>query len=137
MAQAANSPFASWQAWRPSKTLWVWSCIGSCIATVIVGFTWGGWVTAGSSAAAARMAARSATAQLAATFCVGRFEHAADAQAELALLKQTQDWARDEFIRKGGWATPPGAAEPVPGAASLCAEQLLKADLSKPGKTAS
>jgi hypothetical protein len=28
-----------WEAYRPTKALLVWSC------AVVVGFTWGGWVT--------------------------------------------------------------------------------------------
>ena len=34
-----------WTAYRPSKAVWFWSCVGCVVATLIVGFTWGGWVT--------------------------------------------------------------------------------------------
>jgi hypothetical protein len=44
-------------------------------------------------------------------------------------LKETDAWSRDEFIKKGGWVTLPGAKDPVPGAADLCTQQLVKADL--------
>ena len=34
-----------WADYRPSKATWLWSCIGCAIATLVIGFTWGGWVT--------------------------------------------------------------------------------------------
>lgn len=44
-------------SYQPSKTLLVWACVVTAIATMIIGFSWGGWVTGGtSSKAAAAMA---------------------------------------------------------------------------------
>jgi len=32
----------------------VWACVATAVATMIIGFSWGGWVTGGTSRAAAR-----------------------------------------------------------------------------------
>jgi hypothetical protein len=117
--------FASrWREARPSKTALFWSCVACIIATMIVGFTWGGWVTGGTARSIASRAADDARTKLAAAICVNRFESASDAQAELAKLKGTSAWQQDDFIVKGGWATLPGMKEPFAGVADLCAHQL-------------
>jgi hypothetical protein len=118
-----------WDEYRPSKTGWFWSCAFCVAATIFVGFVWGGWVTAGRASSMADGAAQKAQAQLAANYCVARFEGGTDAANQLATLKKTQEWSRDDFITKGGWVTPPGAKQPVDGAADLCAQQLLTVKL--------
>ncbi|MBX6324016.1 MAG: hypothetical protein IRY94_19535, partial [Rhodospirillaceae bacterium] len=49
-----------WKAWRPSKGLWFWSCVGASALTMIVGFGWGGWVTGGTASKMATDAAEQA-----------------------------------------------------------------------------
>lgn len=112
--------------WRPSKTLWFWSVVGAVVVTIIVGFTWGGWVGPGGAKSMAADAAKQARAQLAAAVCVNRFLGATDAGAELAKLKQTSSWQRDDFIDKGGWTTLRGMKAPVEDAAGLCADKLMQ-----------
>jgi hypothetical protein len=124
-----KSGLARWHEYRPTKTAWFWSCVACVVATMIVGFYWGGWVTGGSASAMAKKAADDARAQLTAAVCVYRFESAKDASAQLASLKKAAAWDRDDFIKKGGWVTLPGMKDPVSGAADLCAQQLAKAEL--------
>src|ERR1700683_5197940 len=92
-----------WSDYRPSKTTWFWSCVGSVAATLAVGFFWAGWVTAGESAAMSAHAANKARTDLAATVCVNRFVAAPDAATQLATLRKTDPWARTELLQKGGW----------------------------------
>ncbi|WP_119417746.1 hypothetical protein [Desertibaculum subflavum] len=123
-----------WQDYRPSKALLFWACAASIAATIAIGFTIGGWVTGGTSARMVSSAAEDARSQLVATICVQRFTAAADARDQLARLKAESLWERDDFIEKGGWATPAGFEQPVAGAADLCADQL--ADMTLPAKDA-
>ena len=120
---------ARWSAYRPSKTLYFWSCAGCVAATVIIGFTWGGWVTAGAAADHADQAVAHMKARLAANFCVKRFEGAADASSQLAALKKTESWQQSDWIENGGWVTLPGGKDPVQGAADICVQKLLTATL--------
>lgn len=117
-----------WDDYQPSKPLWLWSTIGAVVATMIVGFTFGGWTTGGSAAAMAEKAARDARAKLVASVCVEKFATQADAASKFAALKEASSWQRDKFIEDGGWAMLVGMEKPVPGAADACASQLAGMD---------
>lgn len=110
--------------YRPSKTILGWCCVLSVIATIAVGFTWGGWVTGGTATAMAEGAAGQAQAKLAAEICMTQFNRNPDAAVQLAALGKLDSWERSDFIVKGGWASLPGRKDPVSGAAELCAQQL-------------
>lgn len=114
-----------WSDYRASKTQLFWACAACVIATLVVGFTWGGWVTGGTADQMAATAATEARAQLAASVCVERFAKGPDAIAQLAALKSSDSWKRDTFIEAGGWATLAGMDKPIAGAASLCVQQLM------------
>lgn len=116
-----------WQAYRPTKGIWFWSCAGCIIATIVVGFAWGGWVTGATADRMAGDAAGEARAQLAATACVALFNQGPDVVAQLATLKNASSYQRSELISKGGWATLPGNPDPVRGAADICVEKLMNA----------
>src|SRR3569623_1392988 len=116
-------------AYRPTKTIWFWSTAAMMVLTIILGFTWGGWVTPGSAAAKAKDAANDATVELAASICAYRFLHANDAGAQLAALKKESSYNRSSVIEKGGWVTFAGAKEPIDDAAGLCADRLMKAEV--------
>lgn len=122
---AQDKSFADrWSDFKPSKTMWFWSMAGAAVATIVVGFTVGGWTTGGSAQEMAENAARDARAQLASTLCVEKFVASASAASALAELKDTSGYQQDDFIEDGGWVTLAGLDEPVPGAADLCAEEL-------------
>ena len=117
----------NWESYRASKATLFWSCAGCAVATMIVGFTWGGWVTGGTAEKMSSAAASSARAELAATMCVTRFMGGPDMTAQLAALKASNSWNRNDLIDKAGWTTPPGTEKPVQGAGEHCAPRLLEA----------
>jgi hypothetical protein len=118
-----------WGAYRPTKGVWFWSSAGCVVATIVVGFAWGGWVTGGTATRMASDAADGARAQLAAMTCVTRFDRGPDAVAQLAALKKADTYQRGDMIVKGGWVTMPGSPDPVAGAADICVDKLINADL--------
>jgi hypothetical protein len=118
----------NWSAYRPSKAVWFWSCIGAAVLTMIVGFSWGGWVTGGTATKQAESAGQQGAAQLAAAICANRFLKAPDAAAKLAEFKKVDSWKRDSFVSDGGWVTFAKMEKPVAGAAKLCADQLASAE---------
>jgi len=123
---AASNPniMQRFEDYRPSKTVLMWSCALSVVATMIVGFAWGGWVTGGTAAEMAAKAADTASTSLVASICVNQFRSDPAHAAQLASLNKIDRWDRGSFITKGGWATLPGMKEPTNGAADLCAQQL-------------
>ena len=78
-----------------------WGLAGGAAAAMIVGFTWGGWMTG--STAEKLATDRSETAVVAAftPMCVAKAKLATP--ADLALLKAESSWSRDDFIVKSGW----------------------------------
>ena len=127
--QDGSSLGSRWAAYHPTKGLLVWACVGSIVATLVVGFTWGGWVMGGSARKMAEEAVASARYDLAAAVCVERFKAGGNMAAQLIALKELKGWNRDAFIEKGGWARMPDRAEPTKRAATLCATQLVALDV--------
>lgn len=117
---------SGWSNYRPSKTLWGWSIVGGAVLTVILGFTWGGWVTTGRANVMRDTAVRDAKADLVAGVCVHNFVTAGDAADNLKTLKAKSTWQRSDFIKEGGWTKIAGIDDTVTNAASACAEQLMK-----------
>ena len=71
------------------------------IGVIVVGFTWGGWVTGGTARSMAQNAAVSAHDELVAVICVERFQNGRDAHGQLAALKELQGWNRGRVHREG------------------------------------
>lgn len=113
-----------WEEFRPSKGLWLWSCVGSVALALILGFTVGGWVTGGTANRMAEDAADTARAKLVASACVEKFVASPAFAMNLAKLKETDSWQRDDYIADGGWVTLAGMEEPMDSAADLCVNDL-------------
>ena len=102
----------------------IWGAVGGAIALLIVGFSYGGWVTAGTADQMAQQRSDTAVAAALAPVCADRFRQHADAGANLAALKKVDSWRQGAYIEQGGWATMPGSATANSAVARLCAEML-------------
>ncbi len=103
----------------------LWGMVGGAIAAMIVGFSWGGWVTGGTAEADATQRANAAVVKAFSSICVERFQRAADASGNLVTLKALDSWKQSEFVAKGGWATMPGSDSPDSSVAGACATSLV------------
>ena len=100
---------------------------GACaglLATVVIGFGWGGWTLEKTATKMAEQRANIAVVAVLAPICVDNFQHATAAKATLAELKATDSWKQDTFVVKGGWATFPGNEAPNNNVAEACAKML-------------
>ena len=104
----------------------LWGAAGGAIASAVIGFSWGGWVTGGRAEADAMQRANAAVVAALAPVCVERFQRAADVSANLTALKKVDSWQQGDFVEKGGWATAPGAkpSDQVSAVAKACASLL-------------
>lgn len=136
---AAHQPglMERFENYLPTKTVLAWCCALSVVATMVVGFVWGGWVTGGTAAEMARKAGDEANASLAAAICMTQFNKAGDATTQLAALHKLDTWQRSDFIKKGGWANLPGMKDPVNGSSEMCAKKLIEATAAPVTKAAS
>lgn len=111
--------------YQPSKTVLFWGCAAAAVATMVIGFGWGGWVTGGTSRTMAATAADTARSELASAICVERFMAAPDSAARLVDLKAIPDsYKKREFVEAGGWATMPGQKTADRRGAEGCAAAL-------------
>jgi dienelactone hydrolase len=79
-----------------------WGAAGGAIAAMIIGFTWGGWVTGGTSEKNARVAAQTAVVQALVPHCVAKAEQQPE---QLILLKKENFYSRHDFVVKAGWVS--------------------------------
>ena len=142
-----NSQLQWFDQYRASKTVLFWACAGSAVLALVVGFSWGGWVTGGTAQSMADKAAAQARQELAAVVCADRFMTAPDALVQLTALQgMTSSRAQGQFVQDGGWAVMPVSSSAAPAisastaddrrAAGMCAEDLAKREIPGTGEAA-
>ncbi len=94
------------------------------IATLVIGFGWGGWMLGSSAKTLADNTASSAVVAAIAPICVDQFQRSADATNNLTELKKTDSWQQAAYVEKGGWATMPGSKAADSGVPQACAALL-------------
>jgi hypothetical protein len=105
--------------------------IVGAIATMIVGFSQGGWYTTGSADRLAQQKAEVAVIDALIPVCISQSKLDADATAKLGqLVGMKTSYEQRDFVLKAGWATMPAADEPNRELASKCADALVKSAAS-------
>lgn len=99
---------------------------GDIIATLFLGFNWGGWMLGSTAETNATNRVNTALVQVYTPVCVKRFQQQANIDAKWAELTKVSSWQRDNYIEKTGFATPPGADIPNSQVADSCATALSK-----------
>ena len=110
-----------WSAARPTKTLTFWSSVASIVVTMIIGFTWGGWVT---TSTAEEIAEALVVTRLA-PICVAQFKQDPEKDQNLKEFDELDSWKRSEYVRDRGWATMPGETELNRNVADECVKLLM------------
>lgn len=104
----------------------VWGAIIGAVVTMIIGFSWLGWVLGSTAEKMASQRAESAVVAALTPICVESFMKQSDATKKLTGLRESDSWKQREFVEKGGWATMPGSKAPNPAVAGACAEELTR-----------
>jgi alpha/beta superfamily hydrolase len=105
----------------------VWGAVCGSILTMIVGFSYGGWVTGGTANRLAIQQADAAVTAALVPVCVAHSKADAAAPTRLAELRaMTSSYEQQQFVTKVGWATLPGDENPNASVAEACASALLK-----------
>jgi alpha/beta superfamily hydrolase len=102
----------------------LWSAAGGAAAAMIVGFSWGGWVTGGSARTAQTSASHDAVVVALAPICADRFRAQSDSATKIAELAKSSSWDRGNVVAKSGYATMPGSKDPDSDVARACGEML-------------
>ncbi len=99
------------------------------VAAIILGFSWGGWVTGGSASEMADNIARDQVLTALVPVCIAMSETDPERVAKLAALDAASAFKRRDAIADAGWATVPGMDKPDRDLAKAC-EEALKANAS-------
>jgi len=95
---------------------------------MVIGFSWGGWMTGGNANKLAAEQSDSAVVAALTPICVEKFLQNSDAQDNLAALKKiSSNWEQGDYLQKGGYATRPGATSSDYQLGRACAEKLVLA----------
>ena len=94
------------------------------LATVIIGFNWGGWTLESTARQTAVKDTSTALVAVLAPMCADKFRMASDATLNMTEFKKVSSWQQDSFIQKGGWATFSGMSAPDLAIAQACAKLL-------------
>jgi hypothetical protein len=96
------------------------------VLSIFVGFTWGGWVTAGTAQKAADALARDAVIQRLVPICVDQFNQDPDRILKLDELSGLTSYKQTQYVQEQGWATITGIEKPDRKVADACTKLLLE-----------
>jgi len=94
------------------------------IALAFVGFTWGGWVTAGTATKLASEQGRTDVIAALVPICVEQSKQDPLAYQMLAQMKDVNSYQRNDLLIAAGWATMPGSTDPDRNVVKACMDQL-------------
>jgi hypothetical protein len=105
----------------------IWGAVVGSLLTMIIGFGWGGWVTASAADQTARMQADGAVTSALIPFCLAKAKMDPAGAKKIGELRAINySYEQEQFVMKAGWASTPGNEEPNRKVAEACASQLLK-----------
>ena len=105
----------------------VWGAVIGGVATMIIGFSYGGWTTAGSTARMVSEQSGAAVVAALAPFCVAKAQQDPDGAKLVKFKAEGSSYGRSDLVRTAGWATLAGMTTPDYALAQSCAERLMTA----------
>lgn len=102
----------------------IWGAVIGGIATMIVGFSYIGWSTAGTTERIASERASAAVVTAMVPFCMVKAAQDADATKLAKLKTESSSYSRSDIVRSAGWATLGAGTAPDYALAQACAEKL-------------
>ncbi|UVF22322.1 hypothetical protein HPT29_026950 (plasmid) [Microvirga terrae] len=93
-------------------------------ALVIIGFSWGGWVTGGTARTMAADRSKADVVAALSLICVDQSKRDPQLAERVAAIKAASSWNRADLVMNNGWATMPGTAEGDSQVAKDCADKI-------------
>ena len=93
-------------------------------ALAIAGFSWGGWVTAGTARTMVADQSQAAVVASLSLICVDQSKRDPQLAERVAAIKAASSWNRGDLVIKNGWATMPGSTEGNSQVAKDCADKV-------------
>ena len=103
-----------------------WGFVIGSMFTMIFGFAWGGWTTAGTAERMAADRATTATTAALVPVCLEKAKTDPDGSKKLTALRAlSSSWDQRDAVAKDGWASV-GGGDANTDVAEACAVQLVK-----------
>jgi hypothetical protein len=115
-----------WKAIQLSKTAIFWICLAVIAGTLLVGFTWGGWVTGSTAQRTAITMSNNAVVQRLSAICVAQFQQDPAKDQKLTELKAASSYQQGTYVKEQGWAIMPGDEQADSKVATECAKLLAQ-----------
>lgn len=94
------------------------------IGTMILGFTWGGWMTESTANEKIAAAGNTATVNALVPFCVEHARKDPDFSTKLTSITSVSSWKQDDAFKAAGWNEVPNIAEMSNDMIERCIELL-------------
>jgi hypothetical protein len=125
MAERQNGNQLQWfDRYQPSKWVLFWACVGSMILAIVVGFSWGGWVTGGKARQMAADQSRTDVVAALSLICVDQSTRDPQVVERVAAIRAASSWSRGDLVINNGWATMPGTTAANRQVAIACADKV-------------
>jgi hypothetical protein len=98
----------------------VWGLVCGAVVAMVIGFSWGGWSTAGATQKISEKAVLTSEAAI----CVAQYMAEPNSQSKLKEFAAIDNYKRSEFLEKGGWDKMPGQKEAGTGVSRVCTEGI-------------
>lgn len=98
----------------------VWGVIIGAVIAMIIGFSWGGWTTSGTT----KRMTDEALVKSQASICVAQFMNQPNHEDKLRDFMKAGSWDRVKFIENGGWDKMPGQEKADYAVARACSNGL-------------
>ena len=109
----------------------VWGMIVGAMVLLIVIF-WAGWVVTNSTAKdEGKKMAKEAVLETLVPICVEQYLQDSNKVEKFEELKKKAYYLRDDYVKKNGWSTMPGAKSSVRGVADKCAKHIIELEERK------
>ena len=82
----------------------IWGLVVGAIISMIIGFGWGGWSTAGTTQQKSKEAVLASQAAI----CVAQFMKDSNYEDNFKEFEKASSWDKSKFVEKGGWDKMPG-----------------------------
>lgn len=102
----------------------VYGLIVGGVATAVVGFSWGGWMTSSRAETMAKTRVDAGVAAALVPVCLQISQADPERVAKLATIRDAASYRRRDAVLATGWATPPGAETPNRALAEACIDAL-------------
>lgn len=114
-----------WNEAHLSKMATLGLCVASVVVVLILGFTWGGWMTEGGAQNEAEAVANSAVIERLTPICVAQFNQDPDSLLKLDELTGLSTYQQSQYVQDQGWATISGEEKPDRQVASACTQLIM------------